>query len=1153
MRDSFDSVPPTPISKDTPLASTFSIPDADPTFASSPPDAGTRSVFSKRVESLESDNAITVDPNAPTPLPNDSTQRPPSGEGSISELAYLHSTTPDLNPVPYQNLTGIGNAEAAEKVDKNILSASFSESLNLVVDVEGAQTHITRSTSREKLRQGGEKPEFVHEPGSIFGAAKLKTAVTDTEGSATGAQAVHPRDINGAAVNEELFDDDHSRVATATVDTVPAPEIHVNVNVIATSSSSSPTSPSSSQPSASLLDSLTQRSPAIPIPTRQPSPFLPSPQFSIEDLGVVLSASPNFAQQNQARPESLTIDPGLPERITSLVTPIDREVPPVVEEETIPHSETAPQLQKERPSSVEEDFFQQLDEELELERHHRSSEILEEDDSSMLPPLSTLPEDDPVFSFSPPRKSIASDGSRASSWSRPPRSLHSRSQSQSDYGSSSGEDMPSLTSLPDPSLRGRQGSDSSISLSEISSYNGVAYTSSRSLKIDDTDFGMGLGLDFDEGPRAPRASHATIQSLCDDNELTIPYNVDELLDGWRPLDASTMGFEPGSSAGTLKPVPCGNGSRRRSASEGECNADEWAAGRSRPTTVTPLGGLVRSHTGDYNSRSGGGNAAREWGGSGYGYQKGYRGGAEYGNGGTSGFRPNGGSGGSDGRRGRDDGGDSDRDRRTRPIAMDSSSTSSESETESEDDYGEDEPTFAAAVAPLQPASSQRRDGRKGVYKPPMSQSEAPVTNVAQNSTGTTEDDDVPLAQRIPGALEAQKSIRRQAKSEREQKKRERSVNPSSRPRTQEDIPPLPSTETPERGRTITLRPPLSSAPPSALTGLSSSQEAALMAHHRALETNRVMPTRRARAKTLGEGNAGFEIDDLTRRLLRVQAQTDVEGSKLASNAAPPPKQPSRTSDELRTSDILSSRAMNFPPVERSSAISSSSARTQYTPISPRSEVQQFQQMPGQWAEVKEIPVRGLRPMRSFHGSSNNAPQVQLAPVPLPRRPISSRGKQSEESHPSEILARRPTSSRSKHGEEPKNEEHVRNKLVKSTRPSLESSHPPKSNRTSAEDAMRRPDVPPLPTPHMLSPASASASPMRTSFPGSMRSQMRIFIGDQQKFNVVDIGPETNAKEILEMVQQQGELRREDLVSGNWMLFEICQDFGMGKLSITSCL
>ena len=46
--------------------------------------------------------------------------------------------------------------------------------------------------------------------------------------------------------------------------------------------------------------------------------------------------------------------------------------------------------------------------------------------------------------------------------------------------------------------------------------------------------------------------------------------------------------------------------------------------------------------------------------------------------------------------------------------------------------------------------------------------------------------------------------------------------------------------------------------------------------------------------------------------------------------------------------------------------------------------------------------------------------------------------------------------------------------------------------------------------------------------------------------MVEVGPETNAKDVLDILEQQGDLREEARRSTGWMLFEVCQDYGMER-------
>ncbi|KAF5389246.1 hypothetical protein D9757_003424 [Collybiopsis confluens] len=58
-------------------------------------------------------------------------------------------------------------------------------------------------------------------------------------------------------------------------------------------------------------------------------------------------------------------------------------------------------------------------------------------------------------------------------------------------------------------------------------------------------------------------------------------------------------------------------------------------------------------------------------------------------------------------------------------------------------------------------------------------------------------------------------------------------------------------------------------------------------------------------------------------------------------------------------------------------------------------------------------------------------------------------------------------------------------------------------------------------------------------------QQRVFIGDRQRFVVIEISPSTSAGDVIHMVESQGALK-EWRGSGGWMLFEIAQDFGMER-------
>ena len=57
-------------------------------------------------------------------------------------------------------------------------------------------------------------------------------------------------------------------------------------------------------------------------------------------------------------------------------------------------------------------------------------------------------------------------------------------------------------------------------------------------------------------------------------------------------------------------------------------------------------------------------------------------------------------------------------------------------------------------------------------------------------------------------------------------------------------------------------------------------------------------------------------------------------------------------------------------------------------------------------------------------------------------------------------------------------------------------------------------------------------------------QQRVFIGNMQRFNMVEIGASTTAGDVVEMVEAEGSFK--DFIGiGGWMVFEVAQDFGMG--------
>ncbi|KAF8157888.1 hypothetical protein B0H34DRAFT_656003 [Crassisporium funariophilum] len=63
--------------------------------------------------------------------------------------------------------------------------------------------------------------------------------------------------------------------------------------------------------------------------------------------------------------------------------------------------------------------------------------------------------------------------------------------------------------------------------------------------------------------------------------------------------------------------------------------------------------------------------------------------------------------------------------------------------------------------------------------------------------------------------------------------------------------------------------------------------------------------------------------------------------------------------------------------------------------------------------------------------------------------------------------------------------------------------------------------------------------------GETVAQQRVFIGDMQRFNMVQVGSATTAGDVIQMIEDEGSLVGW-VGSGGWMVFEVAQDFGMER-------
>jgi hypothetical protein len=425
---------------------------------------------------------------------------------------------------------------------------------------------------------------------------------------------------------------------------------------------------------------------------------------------------------------------------------------------------------------------------------------------------------------------------------------------------------------------------------------------------------------------------------------------------------------------------------------------------------------------------------------------------------------------------------------------------------------------------------------------------------------STSDDDVPLAQKIPTALRAQRTIRRQVRAEREEKRREREMRKrvaSEGVEQQQYLAQGPTMHRArgqsqgerqgrERDRYETLRPTsngnarTSGSPPRQTSG-AGAQYAANMPSMAGVVQDAM--ARKMAAASLGEPSSSVlpsasSSSPQPRPVPgRARAQT-LTGSRPQAHAQPapvptmpvpvagshahhqtthahatptPPKEASGWARAMRSlrqpagmGSVPPSPAMpSSPPAHAGSGMATSMGHRRQVSSDERGR------------EVLGAGA-GLRPMRSFH------------------RP--SRGREAGDGQGQAQAQAQLQRSRSRAGRS--SEERAR------------------TGRPSTSDG-QRPPVPPLPSQPIQSrlseqpQAQAQAQVQaRTSelVPAAARqgplTQQKIFVGDLQRFHMVEIGPATSAGEALETIQRAGALEGW-MGSGGWLVFEVAQDYGMG--------
>ncbi|TCD64509.1 hypothetical protein EIP91_004005 [Steccherinum ochraceum] len=461
------------------------------------------------------------------------------------------------------------------------------------------------------------------------------------------------------------------------------------------------------------------------------------------------------------------------------------------------------------------------------------------------------------------------------------------------------------------------------------------------------------------------------------------------------------------------------------------------------------GGRRSEHNGNYGGSSSGSGRWTSEGHSGRG-------------GGHGGFSNGSGGGGGHGRDGDDRWNRRPPVRATLPVRDDSETS------ESEDDYGqEDECTQVISRSP----AKNRATPSRSASSRPRHESET--------------DDDVPLAQQIPTALRAQKTIRRQVKDEMDMRRKKRAeTKPSSSTSAQADVVgarPRGSSNTDSNTRSST-RDALQTSAPSAPAPAP-------------LSTSK--PLTRPRTKTLpGNSINPFSPTDLKEKLLGLQSTRHVK----------------RPSDDLTSRNHPAVRAAPVPLESQPAPAAEGSRflRAQRSFHRPRTAEMDFPSqappMPGYDSDVKLG--------RSATTASRRPPRQEQQPPPGsfdPHLTLSSDGGSSSASRP-------------------------RARTISSRRPSLE---PPGNGADEQGASSRRPPLPPLPSQEAV--ATFAPAPKPTW-------QQRVFISGLQRYCQVVVDASTTAGDVLRMMERDGQLRGGPNLgpAGGWMLWEICHDFGMER-------
>ena len=480
------------------------------------------------------------------------------------------------------------------------------------------------------------------------------------------------------------------------------------------------------------------------------------------------------------------------------------------------------------------------------------------------------------------------------------------------------------------------------------------------------------------------------------------------------------------------------------------------------------------------------------------------------------------------------------------------------------------PSGHMSPRPRIPAVS-RKNGSRFSESESESESEEDEEEEEEDNDKNDEDDDVPLAKRIPGALTAQKSIRRQVRQEREKKKQEKALRVHA--------------ET-TRTRLMTLRP--GAVPSSSHDTAAAALVASQTTTHRSSRT-----LTRNGSRTLNP----YSAEDLVRKrdmngsdgVEIVTTTTPVDATSLYQQQALHSRNRSKSVTRSLRDVRPSSATEPVPPVpilqsrppssqsQRSKSVKEPSSLPYHYPTSPSPTP-----INSSYAPSSMTP---LRPKRSFHF---HRPSIDRRPIGMddPRSvPLPSDAEKRISGNVTHVIRSRPSTREGpqQHATTfttatPITQHHrslsrSRSSIDHASTTTMSEPAPPipiakishgeyhnfvqsqisraGSNRNSADvdkhsrapSRQHRVPAPPVSSASASSPADPL--PMISSKP-ELVVQQRVFIGNMQRFNMVEIGASTTAGDIVEMIEAEGSFK--DFVgSGGWMVFEVAQDFGMGTL------